>query len=163
MKTKDVVFAATIGALYAVLTVGIAPLSYGAVQFRASEFLKVFALFNPYTGLGIAMGDIISGMASPFVSAWELVFMPITDMAGAWLAYWIFNALGKRFPVVPMFIYALTTAASVAYMLVMLGVDLFLPLFISVGVSEVIILLVGIPIVYRIKIVADNRQLRILE
>lgn len=162
MKTKHVVFIALIGALYAVLTLGIAPLSYGPIQFRASEFLKVFCLWNPLTGLGIAIGDILSAMASPYLSAWELVFMPITDIVGGFLAYYIFVALKERFPFVPMTIYALTTALSVAIMLVAFGVDVFWPLFVSVGISELVILNVGIPIGYQIKKIIDIQGLRIL-
>jgi len=47
MTTRRVVLIAIIGALYVVLTVGIAPLSFGPIQFRASEVLKILVLFDP--------------------------------------------------------------------------------------------------------------------
>lgn len=161
MKNKSVVLIAVIGALYAVLTLGIAPLSYGPIQFRASEFLKVFCLWNPFVAFGIAVGDVISAMASPYLSAWELVFMPITDIAGGFLAYWIFRYTKRA--VAAMTIYALTTSASVALMLVVFGVDAFLPLFVFVGISELIILNGGIHVAVRIKNVLDARRSRMLE
>jgi uncharacterized membrane protein len=148
MKTKDVVFASIIAALYVVLTIGLAPISYGPIQFRVSEFLKFFALFTPWTGLGIAMGDIISGLNSPFVGPWELVFMPITDAAGAVAVYYLFKLARRaewaKYPL--MALYAITTGASVGVMLYAFGIDLFWPLFVSVSASELIILLVSIPI-----------------
>lgn len=162
MKTKNVVLIAVVGALYAVLTLGIAPLSYGPVQFRVSEILKVFCLWNPFVAVGIAVGDVFSAMASPYLSAWELVFMPVTDVLGGFLAYGIFRAMRQRYPVVPMVVYAVTTAASVAVMLVAFGVDLFWPLFLSVGISELIILMAGIPVAVQIKKVLDNRSVRLL-
>lgn len=149
MKTKHIVFIAVIGALYTVLTLGLAPISYGPIQFRVSEVLKVFALFNPWTGVGIAVGDIFSSLNSPFVGPWELVFMPITDAAGGFLAYWIFRLMKSRAGrelgmVLSMIVYSLTTAASVAAMLFAFGVDLFTPLFLSISLSELVILTGGI-------------------
>ena len=50
MKNKKVlhlVHGAIIAALYAAATVLIAPLSYGAVQFRLSEALTVISVFTP--------------------------------------------------------------------------------------------------------------------
>lgn len=161
MKTSNVVLIAVIGALYAVLTLGIAPLSYGPVQFRVSEFLKVFCLWNPFVAFGIGVGDIFSAIASPYLSAWELVFMPITDIAGGFLAYYTFKAI--RRPFVSMTVYALTTALAVAIMLVAFGVDAFWPLFVSVGVSELIILNAGVPVGIRIKRALESRNSRLLE
>lgn len=147
MKTKDVVFVATIAALYVVLTIGLAPISYGPIQFRVSEFLKFFALINPWTALGLIIGDILSALASPFVGPWELLFMPMTDAIGALLVYVLFTLTGRKgwvkFPL--MLLYALTTGASVALMLTFYGIDLFAPLFISVSISEAIILTAAIP------------------
>ena len=163
MKTKHVVYMAMMGALYATLSLGIAPLSYGVIQFRISEFLKVFCLFNPLTGVGIAIGDIISGSMSPMVSAWELIFMPITDIIGGFAAYYIYKALKERLPVIPMLVYALTTAASVGLMLVAFGVGGFWLMFASVGVSEVIILLTAIPIGFRLKKTLELRQIRVMD
>jgi uncharacterized membrane protein len=105
MKTKHVVLSALIGALYFVLTVGIAPLSYGPVQFRISEMLKVFCLFNPFASLGIGIGDFFTALVSPFASPWELVFMPITDLLGGLLAFVLYKRLNK-YVVMAIYLYA---------------------------------------------------------
>lgn len=163
MKTKDVVLIAIIGALYAVLTLGIAPFSYGPIQFRISEFLKVFCLWNPFVAIGIAVGDIISAISSPYLSAWEILYMPITDIIGGFIAYYMFLHLKQTRPFIPMSVYALTTSFSVATMLTAFGVDAFLPLFISISISELIILNFAIPIGYRIKKALEVRQSNALE
>src|SRR5512140_3588178 len=80
LTTTQVVRVAIIGALYAVFTIGIAPLSYGPIQFRVAEALKVFVLFDPLYALGIGIGTFFGNLASPFVGPWELIFMPLTDI-----------------------------------------------------------------------------------
>ena len=71
--------AAVIAAVYAVCTVSIAPITYGAVQFRIAECLCVLAffydeaivanLFSPYGPL-----DIVLGTAATLVSSLALNF-----------------------------------------------------------------------------------------
>lgn len=163
MKTKSIVLSALVGALYFVLTVGIAPLSYGPVQFRISEILKVFCLFNLFASFGLAIGDFFTALVSPYASPWEMIFMPITDLLGGILAYEIYKLLNNKLAYVPMAIYALTTSAAVAFMLVVLGVGGFWLLFGSVLVSELIILLGGVPIVFSIMKVVKQRNIALFE
>lgn len=148
MSNRNLVFTSTIAALYFVLTVALAPVSYGPIQFRVSEFLKFFALFNPWTGLGLAIGDILSALNSPFVGPWELIWMPLTDLAGAVVVFYIFRMTRRKewMKYILMAFYAVTTGLSVALMLYALGVDLFLPLALSVSASEIIILILSIPV-----------------
>jgi len=163
MKTKHVVYIALIGALYAVLTVAIAPLSYGPIQFRVSEFLKVFCLFNPLTAVGIAMGDILSASISPFVSLWELIFMPVTDILGGYAAYTLYKVMKQRFPVLPMVLYSMTTAVSVGYMLTFFGLGGFWILSGSVLISEIVILAGALPIGMRIRKTLQARNITLME
>jgi len=160
MKTKSIVLSALIGALYFVLTVGIAPLSYGPVQFRISEILKVFCLFNPFVSVGLAIGDFFTALVSPFASPWEMIFMPITDLLGGLLACLLYKKLNRY---VVMVIYAVTTSFSVAYMLVALGVGGFWLMLGSVLISEVIILCGGVPLVFRVMDAVRQRNITLFE
>jgi len=146
LTTKRVVLIAIVAALYVVLTVGISPLSFGPIQFRASEALKVFVLFDPFLCLGIGIGTLIANLTSPFVGPWELVWMPLTDMAGGLLAWTIYRALQRKWIAVPLFVYAATTGAAVAVMLWALEIDLFWLSLLTVTVSEAIILIGGGPL-----------------
>ena len=61
---------AMVAALYAALTLGLAPLSYGAVQVRVSEFMTLLAFYDKglIPGLipGLTLGCLISNVGSPF-------------------------------------------------------------------------------------------------
>ncbi len=146
MKTKHVVLNGIIAALYCVLTVAIAPISYGIIQFRVSEVLKIFVLFDPLLAVGIGIGTFFANMASPYAGPWELIFMPLTDITGGLIAWAIFRALGRRWPAIPMTVYALTTGAAVGCMLFFIGAGGFWLLFASVAASELVILIGGLPL-----------------
>ncbi|MFC2026171.1 QueT transporter family protein [Chloroflexota bacterium] len=146
MTTRNLVKIATIAALYAVFTILLAPISYGPVQFRVSEFFKIFVLFNPWLSIGIGIGTFFANLASPYIGPLELIWMPLTDIAGGVLAWKIFSILGNRLPAVPMVIYAGTTAAAVSAMLYILGMDGILLVALSVFISEAIILVGGLPL-----------------
>lgn len=146
VTTRNIVRIAVIAALYAVLTVALAPISYGPLQFRVSEFLKVFVLFNPWLSVGIGIGTFFANLSSPFVGPLELIWMPLTDIAGGVVAWKIFQVLGQRYPAVPMLVYALTTSAAVGLMLYLLGLTGSLVVGIPVFISEAVILVGGIPI-----------------
>lgn len=79
--TRKIALAAIIGATYAALTIGLAPISYGPVQFRVSEVLCILPYFLPCTAWGLFAGcaaanligggvlDIVFGSLATFVAA----------------------------------------------------------------------------------------------
>ncbi len=62
--THKLVSAAIVGALYAVLTLVLAPISYGPVQCRVSEALCILPFFMPHTAWGLFFGCAIANIAS---------------------------------------------------------------------------------------------------
>lgn len=56
---------AIVAAVYAVLTIAIAPLSYGGVQFRVSEVMVLLAFIDPLYIPGLVLGCAISNLFSP--------------------------------------------------------------------------------------------------
>ena len=56
---------AIIAAIYAALTVGLAPISYMALQFRLSEMLVLLAFVNPAFAPGLVLGTFIANLFSP--------------------------------------------------------------------------------------------------
>jgi uncharacterized membrane protein len=109
---RSFVAAVAVGLLYYLLTVAVAPWSYGPVQFRIAEALKGFTLFSPIIAVGIAVGDLASAFRSPIAGPWERVFMPVTDLLGGWIAIGLHVRLRRERPWIPMVAYAGTTAAS---------------------------------------------------
>ena len=65
MKSTNVmklVKIALIGALYTALTMAIAPLAYGTVQFRISEALTLLPLFSPLGIWGVTFGCFLCNL-----------------------------------------------------------------------------------------------------
>jgi uncharacterized membrane protein len=134
--------AALVAALYAALTLAVAPLSYGPIQFRISEALKALALVQPWLIPGIMAGTFVANLFSPYVGPWELIWMPLTDGLGGLLAWWIC----RRWWPAGIATYALTTAIAVG---LMLHVVAGFPLWFTIGtvfVGEIVIIPIGWPI-----------------
>lgn len=156
--TRRVVLVAIVAALYAVLTIAIAPISYGVIQFRISEALKVLVLFDPWLSLGIGIGTFFANMISPFAGPWDLMWMPFTDIVGGVLAWALYRyVLRERWPVVAMAVYALTTGAAVGLMLQAFGLGGFWLLSGMVALSELIILVGGTPLMVYVERMLEMR------
>ena len=65
ISVKSLVKIAITAALYAVATTAIAPLSYGAVQFRFSEVMTLLAFVDPVYIPGLVLGCALSNLYSP--------------------------------------------------------------------------------------------------
>lgn len=144
---RRIAFIAIIAALYAMLTVAVAPLSYGPVQFRISEALKALVIVQPWAIPGIIVGTFVANLFSPYVGPWELIWMPLTDGLGGLLAWWI----GRHWPVAGMALYALTTAAAVG---LMLHVVAGLPFLLTMGtvlIGEAACIALGWPIARQLR------------
>ena len=61
-RTRVLAVSAMLAAAYAALTIALAPISYGAVQFRVSEALTVLPFFIPGTVLGLYVGCILANL-----------------------------------------------------------------------------------------------------
>ena len=67
METRLKAYRGAMGAaLYAALTLGLAPVSYGAVQVRVSEFMTLLAFYDKGLIPGLTLGCLISNVGSPF-------------------------------------------------------------------------------------------------
>lgn len=60
--SKKLVKMAIVAALYTVLTVILAPISYGVIQFRVSEVMVLLAFFDPIYIGGLTLGCLISNI-----------------------------------------------------------------------------------------------------
>jgi len=77
---------AIIAAAYAALTVALAPISYGAVQFRVSEALTILPFLMPSTVWGVTVGCVLANLYTGSVA--DIVFGSLaTLLAGLCTAY----------------------------------------------------------------------------
>lgn len=78
--------AGIIAALYFVLTVAIAPLSYGQLQIRISEALCILPFFTPAAIPGLFIGCLLANTLSPF-GLYDIVFGSLATLVAALITY----------------------------------------------------------------------------
>lgn len=141
--TRLVVYTAVIAALYYVLVVMLAPISFYALQFRIANVLKALAVCRWEFALGYALGDLFANQASPFgVLDWGV--MPLFDLAGALAAYALRKARVRGFPWASVFTQSAIIAVGVATFPLGLGAGLPWTLsFASVFASSVVVIGAG--------------------
>lgn len=84
--TLRITVSAIVAAAYAALTVALAPISYGAVQFRVSEALTVLPFFMPCTVWGLWAGCILANLYTG--SVLDIVFGSLATLLAALLTAW---------------------------------------------------------------------------
>jgi uncharacterized membrane protein len=141
---RRVAIAGVVGALYVVLSLLLAPIAFGPVQFRLGEALKPLVIKYPVVIPAFGVGTVIINLFSPFAGALELVFMPLVDVTGGVLCYLVARRIGGALGTyLASLIYALYTAAGVGVVLTVAAGLPYLVAFASVAVSEVVLLLLG--------------------
>ena len=83
MNTRFLVTTALTAAAYAVLTLAIAPLSFGLVQIRFSEMLMLLAFIDRRYAPGLVLGCFIANCFSPF-GLMDIVFGTTCTAAALW-------------------------------------------------------------------------------
>ena len=81
-KINRLTRAAAIAALYAVLTIALAPLSFNIGQFRVSEALTVLPVLLPEAIPGLALGCLISKLYGS-ATVWDVVFGTFATLLAA--------------------------------------------------------------------------------
>ena len=83
-NTKELTLIGATAAVYAVLTMIMAPISYGPIQLRLSEIMTLLAFINPTFVPGLVLGTFIANLFSPFglpdiifgtLATWIAVYM----------------------------------------------------------------------------------------
>ena len=86
ITTKMTAQGAVIAAVYVVLTLAFAPISFGAVQFRISEALCILPFFTvaavPGVSIGCLLANILAGAALP-----DIIFGTLATLIGAIISY----------------------------------------------------------------------------
>ena len=74
-----------IAAMYAVLTIILAPISYGPVQFRIAEALTILPFFTTSAIPGLFIGCLIANTFGGN-GLWDIIFGSLATLASAWAA-----------------------------------------------------------------------------
>lgn len=90
LRAHSLAAAAIVGAAYAVLTMALAPISYGAIQLRVSEVLCILPYFMPCTAWGLFIGCAAANLLTG--NLFDIVFGSLATLAAALLT----AAIGRR-------------------------------------------------------------------
>lgn len=141
---KDVAMNAMIASLYAVLTIIIAPIAYGGIQFRITEVMVFLAFYNKRYICGLTIGCFLANMASP-MGIWDMSFGTIATLMACIAMYKIDN------------MYLAAIMGSVINGL-LVGAELYfaleLPFLINVlyvFIGEIVVLVIGIQLFHLIE------------
>lgn len=137
MRDKKVLFivqAAAIAAIYVVLTVVFAPLSFGEVQVRFAEALTILPYFTPAAIPGLFVGCIIGNFLGGAIPV-DIICGSIATLIGAAGSY----ALRKQKFLVPVPPIVANTVLVPFVLFYGYGINLPIPLMmLSVGAGEVL-------------------------
>jgi uncharacterized membrane protein len=141
---RRVAVAGIVGALYVVLSLLVAPLAYGPLQFRLGEVLKPLVMKYPVTIPAFAVGVGFVNLFSPVAGGLELILMPVVNLVGGVLCWFVARRVGGTVGTyIASFLFALIIAAGVATVLRFAAALPYLVAFGSVAVSEVVLLFLG--------------------
>lgn len=133
-----------VGALYVVLSLAVAPLAFGPLQFRLGEVLKPLVIKHPATIPAFALGVGIVNLFSPLAGGLELLLMPAVNLVGGVLCWFVARRIGTTTGTyIASLLFALLIAAGVAVVLSVVAGLPYLVAFVSVAVSETVLLLAG--------------------
>ena len=149
--TKKLVRTALVAAIYATLTLILAPISYGAVQFRISEMLMLLAFINPLYITGLTLGCLIANILGG-LGLLDIIFGTLATFLSAVVMYKTSKVIKSRN--ISLFIASLWptifNGLIVGWVIWVTSVDSSVPLFIimlQVALGEfVVITIAGIPV-----------------
>lgn len=149
--------AGVIAALYTVLTLVLAPLSFGNIQFRASEALTLLPVFAPAAIPGLTIGCILSnavGVATGSnIAGWiDVIFGSAATLMAALLSRWLRRMQWKGIPVLAIWPPVILNALIVGGELAVVYELPFWLCALEVGAGELgVCVFLGIPLVLALR------------
>ncbi|MCK5758688.1 MAG: QueT transporter family protein [Clostridiales bacterium] len=137
--------AAVIGALYAALTLALAPISFGLIQFRIAEALTVLAFYTPAAVPGLFIGCLMANIVGG-LGIVDIIFGSLATLIAAYMTYKIKNKFLAPLP--PVLINALVVGPIVAFYV---AVPFYLGML-YVGLGQLVVCyILGLPLLIALK------------
>lgn len=136
---KLIVINGIIAALYAALTVALAPISYMEIQFRLSEILVMLAFYNKKLIPGLVIGCVIANLFSP-LGLMDVIFGSLATLLATILIYYSKNMIVAAFAGAIVNGIIIGIELNVAYQLPLLLTCL------QVFVGELVVLLIAVAV-----------------
>ena len=147
MNTDRIVKTAIVAAIYAALTIGLSPLSYGPIQFRLSEVLILLAFVNSDYIVGLTIGCLIANLLGPYGLA-DIAFGTFATLVSAYLVNVTPKLIKNKYAIwVASLWLVLANAVIVGLMLNIFFKLPFLLCMLEVGIGEFgVVTVVGVPL-----------------
>ncbi len=146
LTTRSLCVSAVIAALYAALTLLLAPISYGNLQCRVSEAFTLLPMLLPQAIPGLFVGCVIANLFSPMVTIWDIIFGSLATLIAAMGTY----ALRKK----PVLAALCPVAANGVIVGLVLALTLNLPIPLTmaeVAIGEAGAVLIGVLLLFALK------------
>jgi uncharacterized membrane protein len=99
-NVRELVQGAIIAAVYALLTIFLAPISSGLVQCRVSEAMSILPYFTfsavPGLFIGCLLANLLTGAA-----VYDVIFGSLATLVAAYITYWMRNRASKYLAPLP--------------------------------------------------------------
>lgn len=166
-KTNFITKQAMIAAIYAVVSLALAPISFGTVQARVSEALTMLPVFGTTNIIGISVGCLITNIVGVFsgtnILGWmDVIFGTLATLSAGFLTYTFRNIKFKGLPILsalpPIILNALVVGMELCVM-ISGGFNLvvFVAQAVSVAIGETISVALGLVLV---KVINTNPNLK---
>lgn len=147
LKTKSLVTNAVVAALYVAVTAILAPISFGALQFRVAEIFNHLIIFNRKYIFGIVSGVFISNLFFSTIVGYDLIF----GVGHSLLSLLITSKLIENIPNIWLKFFINTLVFTVLSSLIALELNLAFSVpfwfgYLTVGTGELIIMAIGAPV-----------------
>ncbi|MDE7264579.1 MAG: QueT transporter family protein [Anaeroplasmataceae bacterium] len=155
MNIRFIADSAIIAALYVALTWLLAPISYGAVQFRISEALILLVALNPKYAYALIVGCFVANTTSP-LGWYDMVFGTLATILGILPILKIKRLeLASLFPVLSN---AIIVSIELGLAFDMFAPEAFVFNVLTIGLGEAVVLYcVGIPLMM---VLCKNQMMR---
>lgn len=151
MKIEKLTRGAMIAAIYAALTLILAPISFGAVQCRVSEVLCILPMFFPEAVIGLFVGCFIANVMMG--SVLDIILGSLTTLLAAFLTY-----KTRKKPYLAIFFPVILNALIVGGYLSLMyeGLPVLLSML-YVGIGQAVACYgLGLPLYYILKVKLDK-------
>lgn len=149
INVKDMITIALIAALYVALTLVVPAVSYGPIQFRISELMNFLIVYKRKYAIGVIIGVLIANFFSPYFL--DIFFGTGHTIIAFLICLVLFKVITNKkmqYGIVAFVFSALMFIIAYEIALLEGDMSLFLGLYGSLFLSEIVILVIGAPIMY---------------
>ncbi len=158
-RTQKIVNCALFAAIYAVLCAVLQPISFGPIQFRFADILCLFSIDYFWAFVGVTIGCFLSNTFFGGLGIADMAFGTLATVIGCFLAYLLRNIRYKGYPLISALMIVLANAIIIGIELgYILSTPNLIPLYmLQVGIGELTVLAIGLPLYKKIKTLFDTK------